>query len=118
MSSKENDILFSVLILLIGVSVALSWWRFLYQENYDLYATVDCDPALEQCFVYEDPECEGDDCVWNYKIILAPTNIVSDCKPDEGECLAAACETSGTCEVVLCSEDSRVEFEIEDACSF
>lgn len=114
----KNAILFGILILLVGGATFFSWDRYWNKNDYLVDLRIPCDPATESCFVFVDPECEGADCSYYYKIAIAPAFLLEDCRPDEGECLVEKCSESDLCEITLCSEETKAEFEIlDDACS-
>ncbi len=116
-SAVSNKILFVILLLGIAVSAGFAWYTYIFTEDYLTYTQVPCDPATEQCFVFVDPECEGDECESFYKVVFAPAYLLSSCQPDEGECLLEKCSQSETCSIMQCSEESREELETEDECS-
>lgn len=55
--NKNNNIFLSLLLIGVLAVVAMSFYSFYYQKNYDFFVETNCDPDKEICF-YRD--CEGD----------------------------------------------------------
>ncbi len=113
---KKSKIFFLVFFLLIAGSVAVTYWRIVVERDYLVLAETSCDPETEACFVYEcDPEaeeCTGDpeeDTSYYAKIKKKAFNF-----PDCGEegCEDPICEEGeADCEVILCTEENKEEWE-------
>jgi hypothetical protein len=49
-SRVGNRIFYTILILLILGSVGATFYKIVWQKDYQIVAEVFCDPALESCF--------------------------------------------------------------------
>jgi hypothetical protein len=87
-----NKIFYSILILLILISVGVTFWRIVVQKDYQIVAEVSCDPAAESCFHYEPTPCEINDydCLsqppeeaYDYKIISKKAATIYACEQTE-----------------------------------
>jgi len=84
-----NRIFYAIFILLIIISVGVTFWRIVIQKDYQIEAEVSCDPALESCFHYEGVTCnEGDtECVseesYDYKMISKKAANIYACEKTE-----------------------------------
>lgn len=117
---KKSKIFFSVLILLIAGSVAVTYWRIMIKKDYVIEAQTDCDPYMEKCFVWEcDPQSdvEGEACVgdadmdmWYFQVIRRNAGNIPLCDPNDEECEALVCaENEPECEYVFCTEENMEE---------
>ena len=120
---KKSKIFFAVFFLLIAVSVAATYYRYIIKRDCIVHAEVDCDPETEACFIWEcDPESEeeGEACtgdpdedIWYYKIIKKNAQNIPLCDPNEEECEELSCEPGEEdCEEILCSEGELEEGEV------
>ena len=120
---KKSKIFFLVFFLLIVGSVAVTYWRIMVKRDYIISAQTECDPAAENCFVYEcdpedpeDPECATlpeEERVSYYKIINKNAQNIPLCDATAGECPEdLACEEGEEeCETILCDEENVPEGE-------
>ena len=117
---KKSKILLCVFVVLIVISIIVTYYKIMIKRDYMIEAQIDCDPETESCFVYKcDPEQE--ECTGNpeedmsyYKIINKNASRVSVCDSGVEECQPLVCEVGEPdCEITLCSpEDSS-----GDSCS-
>ena len=119
---KKSKILFVIIGLLIVGSVAVTYWRYMVERDYIVQAQTDCDPEVENCFIWEcDPDSteEGEACtgdeeedIWYYKIIRRNAKNIPLCDPNNEECTALVCEENeAECSEELCAEDNVPEGE-------
>lgn len=121
---KKSKILFAVVGLAIAVSVGVTYWRIMVKKNYIISSQVDCDPAMEKCFVWqcdktlaegEDGACTGDPeaDIWYYKIAERKAYNIPLCDPEKDEtCLPFQCnEGEKDCSETLCDETNVPEGE-------
>lgn len=117
---KKSKIFFSVLVLIIAGSVAMTYWRIMIKKDYVIEAQTDCDPYTEACFVWEcDPESdvEGEACVgdaetdiWYFQVIQRNASNIPLCDPNDENCDALTCgENEAECEYVFCTEENMEE---------
>lgn len=121
-------------ILLIG-SIVFTYIRIVVQKDYIIVAETSCDPATEQCFVWEcdieiDGECSDDpeENIWIYKIVSKKAATIAACEASEeklgcdeelscteGEedCLYQYCDEESTSDGIRCSTDSDIFVEEE-----
>lgn len=122
---KKTKILFSAFGVLIILSVAASYYRFMVLHDYLVQAEVDCDPSAESCFVWEcDPvndECTGDpeEDTWYYKIAYRNAKNIPSCDPLSEACEQFTCPMGGEaeCTEVLCTSESLEEYAIDAPCT-
>lgn len=129
---KKTKIFFLIFFLLIIGSVAATYWRIMIKKDYIVESQIDCDPYVENCFVWEcDPQSseEGEACtgdpeedIWYYKIARRSASRIPLCDPNAKEDLSAdevlcdpwTCEVGEPdCEETLCDEETAVEQEAE-----
>lgn len=125
---KKNKIFFLVLFLLIAGSVAMTYWRIMIRKDYVIEAQTDCDPTVDECFIWEcDPQSsvEGEACtgdpeedIWYFQVIRRNAKNIPLCNPDEDEnCEALVCgENEADCEYEFCSEEAMEE-QYASACN-
>ncbi|MBP9751695.1 MAG: hypothetical protein KBD19_02440 [Candidatus Moranbacteria bacterium] len=115
---KRSKILLAVFAVAIFLSIGISFYKFMVVRDYIIEAQVDCDPAVEVCFVWEcDPESEeeGMMCTGNpeedasyYKVIRKNAMNIPVCDPRSEECEPIACmNDEPECEYVLCKEGNE-----------
>ena len=94
-----------LLILLIGGS----FYRFVVLRDYYVTYEIDCDPAVESCYVY----CEDDECAEPYYYAYMEkyaATVYEQCGPDITECDAAyEClpEDGDDCTVTYCDAEEE-----------
>lgn len=124
-SNKSNIIFFIIFGLLILGSVAFTYYRIMIQKDYLISAEAECDPTVEECFIWEcDPESteEGEACtgdeeedIWYYKIIKRKAFNIPLCDPNDENCEALICsEGEKDCSYELCEEGNADEIECND----
>jgi len=85
-SKVGNRIFYIVLILLILGSVGVTFYKIVWQKDYQIVAEVSCDPTVESCFYYEGVICEDSDleCVpedaYDYKLISKKASDIYTCE--------------------------------------
>jgi hypothetical protein len=122
--SRSSKILLIVFFLVIVFSFGLSYWRIAIMKNYNILASVDCDPYEERCFVHVcdpdpnvDGECEGDpeEDTWYTKNLHRKAYNTPECSYEDEECGALKCEAGEEgCFYELCGESNVPE---GDACN-
>jgi len=121
---KKSKIFFIIFGLLIAGSVAVTYWRIMIKKDYIIEAQADCDPTVEQCFVWEcDPESdvEGEKCtgnadedIWYYEIVRRNASRIPLCDPADENCEALVCgENELECEYIFCTEENKEEQGVE-----
>lgn len=118
---KKSKIFFAIMGLLILASVGATYWRIMVKKDYLIEAQTDCDPYVDQCFIWEcDPEsdvegeaCTGDpetDAPWYFQVIRRNASNVPLCDPNDEECDALVCgENEPECEYEFCTEENMEE---------
>lgn len=104
---KKSKILIAVFLVLILISVGITYWRIMVKKDYVVESQVDCDPYSEACFIWQcDPASteEGEACtgdpeidIWYYKIARRLAANIPLCDP----------ETDETCDPWTCTEEER-----------
>ncbi len=122
---KKSKILIVVFLVLILISVGITYWRIMIKKDYVIESQIDCDPYSETCFIWEcDPESniEGEACagdleedIWYYKIAKRNAMNIPLCDPNDEECDALTCDPAleKDCAIILCDEKTSVEQEAE-----
>lgn len=120
------EILFFIIffVLLIG-SVVVTYYKIVVKNNYLIEAQTDCDPTVENCFIWScDPEstedgeaCTGDAEVdtWYYKIVTKNAANIPLCNPDEDEnCEPLVCEPDEKdCVETFCDDENKLKQGVE-----
>lgn len=112
---KDKGFVVAMLVMLFG-SIGYAYWHFVIDKNYTLVYHADCDPTMEVCYVWEcDPEaideeekCTGDpdEDTWYYKHLERLAKNVPECKADDEDCDAFACEIGEEgCTEVMCTKE-------------
>lgn len=116
---KKTKIFFLVFFLALALSVLATYYRIVIARDYMIAGQADCDPAVENCFIYEcDPEveeCTGDpeEDVWYYKKVNRKAANIPLCDPSDESCEALVCsEDEEECEEILCSEETVEEGDV------
>lgn len=116
-SSLKNKIFYSIFFLLLAGSIIVTYVKIVVNKDYQIVAETSCDPATEQCFVWEcsveiDGECSEDpeENIWIYKIVNKKASTIVACEATE-EKLGCDGELSCTeneedCSYEYCSEES------------
>lgn len=119
---RKSKILFIFLGILIIGSVAVTYWRYMVKRDYIVQAQIDCDPEIENCFIWQcDPmsleegeKCTGvpDNDIWYFKIFNRNAKNIPDCDPKDENCLAYVCgEGENGCSEELCDPENSAEGE-------
>jgi hypothetical protein len=108
---RKSKILFVIIGLLIAISIAVTFWRYIVKRDYIIQAQTDCDPTTENCFVWQcdsESTVEGEACtgdpekdIWYYKIIHRNAKNIPPCDPNDEDCAALVCEENE----LECSEE-------------
>lgn len=108
----KTNALISVVLLLVIFSAGLSFYKYLYTQDYFVYAKVPCNTFYENCFIEEcdldDPRCNKDGLLI-YKIVEKKANAippVDTCSIDDL-----------SCQVTYCTDDNIELFELDAYCS-
>ena len=113
---KDKGFVIIMFIMLFG-SIGYAYWHFVVDKNYILVHHADCDPTMEVCYVWEcDPDaideeekCTGnpDEDIWYYRHMERVAKNVPECKADDEDCDAFACEIGEEgCTEVMCTEET------------
>jgi hypothetical protein len=125
---KKSKIFFAVLFLLIAGSVAVTYWRIMIKKDYIIEAQTDCDPTVDECFIWEcDPQSseEGEACtgdpekdIWYFQVIKRKASNIPLCDPNMDEnCEALVCgENEPECEYEFCTQEN-MEDQYASACN-
>lgn len=98
-----NALLLSVLIILLIISGAAKYYKYMVLRDYSIIATTTCNPKIESCFT---ETCEEADCSSEpYKYIEKKAYEFNSCNPYKQECSAEECSIESGCTEILCSED-------------
>jgi hypothetical protein len=111
-----NRVFYIVLILLILGSVGMTFYKIVWQKDYQIESEVSCDPTVESCFYYEGVICDSGDteCVpeesYDYKMISKSATNIYACEQTE-EKLGCEEELSCTenelnCSYTFCTVDN------------
>ncbi len=111
----KNKIFWITLVVLILISIILTYIRIFIKKDYMIMSEVSCDSSVESCFVHTPEElCEESEdfsCVENteevfYKIIYKKASNIEYCNPSDLE------------EGEECPELECVEGESEEECYY
>lgn len=118
-SRAEKIFLWFFFLLILG-SIVTTYYRIVIKNDYIIEAQGECDPSLENCFVYEcDPEfeeCSGDpeEDTSYYKIVRRNASKISSCNIEDENCKPFECEIDEKeCEEIFCNEETKTE---DDTC--
>lgn len=107
----KDKLFFWVFGLVLLLSVGFAFLKYVVFLDYVVMAEIDCDPAVESCFVYrcnpKEEECTGDmeEDTWYYKIISKKAYNFPDCDPAEDEnCVIECGAEEKKCEITLCED--------------
>lgn len=108
-----NKIFYTVLVLLIVVSVATTFYKIVILKDYQIVAEVSCDQTIEKCFQYTDEE-SGE--VSYYKLISKKASDIVACEATE-EKLGCTEELScvdgeENCSYTYCDPENLAEGEV------
>lgn len=108
---KKSKIFFSVFFCIAFIVTAISFYKFYVLKDYYIKSEVECDPAIEKCFVYEcdpdvDTECPANaaERISYYKLIEKKASALPLCDPNDVDCPALACRDGEDCTETLCDE--------------
>jgi hypothetical protein len=128
---KKTKILFSILALAVVYAVAATYYRTYISRDYIISTEVECDPTVDQCFIYTcsldedsenyDAECSEDEAERDsyYNVVKKKlANIspeVESCDPHFSECPELSCEPGeANCETVFCDP---ANLKMDEKCS-
>lgn len=124
MRQRLSQIAIIGFILLLVVSTAASYYRFVVLHDYVSTVDADCDPESEACFVWmcdaEIEECTGDpeEDVWYYKIVKLHSTDILTCENDDENCELLECmEENGDCQNISCTQETVEIYGYEDYCT-
>lgn len=111
--NPSKHILVAILVPLIAISAAASYYRFIVAGNYIVEYEGTCDPATESCF----EGCEDDACeiTYPYKFMQKyAADLRNTCGPDITDCEEASiCLTSDRdCVITYCVQADLGEDEM------
>jgi hypothetical protein len=121
---KKSKIFFLVFFLLIIGAVGATYWRIMVKKDYVVSAQTDCDPYVENCFIWQcDPEStvEGEACTgdaetdtWYYQVAARNAANIPLCDPNDETCDPWTCnEGEGECSMTFCDETTKMEQRVE-----
>ena len=117
---KKEIIPAVVIVLLIFGSVGVTYYKIMIAKNYIIEVNVDCDPAENNCFVWEcdasSAECSGVPEKDNtyFKVLQRKAFNVPDCDPANETCGALECDDNEKdCGFVYCSETNKAKYYAE-----
>jgi hypothetical protein len=109
--------------VVIALAIGVAFDRYVLRRDYLIQMRVDCDPAVERCFVGVcDPEA-GEDCsegstgeeTFYYAIALRNAQSLPGCELNTADCTLGACREGETeCQMQFCSTEA---VESEEECS-
>lgn len=116
--SKKNIIFFTVLFLLIILSISFTYYRIFIKEDFLITNEVSCDPNYEQnCFIAEEYVCEDENdestCgteTYYFKRITKVAYSIPECLGDECEELSCL-KGEDNCEYTYCTPEDEYEEE-------
>lgn len=100
----KSKLLFSVFFIVIVLSTAASYLRFVVNKDYLMSVEVPCDPSVDSCYFYEDEET-GEPIL--FKLIERPAHDLPNCDPSDTVCMESIYCTNSpeeVCEVITCGE--------------
>ncbi|MDD3531375.1 MAG: hypothetical protein PHV99_02175 [Candidatus Pacebacteria bacterium] len=103
----SNNILVSILVLLIGFCLGYAYFRFMIVRDYMVAYEGECDPAAQSCFV----GCDDSACTSEYyyaKVQKYAVHLQAECGPDITNCDAASVclpEDEGKCLITYCDSE-------------
>lgn len=120
-----NRIFYTILVLLILISVSMTFVKIVIQKDYQIVAETSCNPETEKCFVYtcdpaDDETCpvEESERVSYYKMVSKKAANIATCEataekigcneelsctPDEVSCSYTLCDPDNLKEGEVCS---------------
>jgi hypothetical protein len=112
---KKTKVLFIVLILLLIASVGATFYRYMIQKDYLIFAHVECNPQEESCFYYPceegDSECDPT-AIEYYKKITKKAFNIEICNTEDEDCNPLVCKNGEKdCEITTCTVDNIEEGE-------
>lgn len=120
MSDWISKFLVAGIVFISLSSIMVTGYKYFFEQDYLVQATVDCDPSSEKCFVSicnnEEEECSSipEENISYYKIFEQSAKNLPACSFGE-VCGEMVCETSEGCVEIFCNED--LFLEIGDKCS-
>jgi hypothetical protein len=110
---KKSKILVWVFVIALIISVGATYYRYVVNRDYIIFAHVECDPKIESCFY---TPCEGIDCpaeIEYYKKINKKAFNIELCDSENPECQPLVCQPNEKdCEITNCTADNVEEGEV------
>lgn len=122
MDTRSKSLLICFLAAIV-IAVGFSCYRYIIARDYYLHIEIECDPAVDACYVAECDPAEDETCPENpdervsyYKIIEKKAYAIPSCAQEhESECPAPSCdEGEKYCREILC--DAAIDGE--GACAY
>lgn len=136
-SSLKNKIFYLIFFLLLAGSIIATYVRIVVNKDYLIVAETSCDPATEQCFVWEcnieiDGECSDipEENIWIYKVVSKKAYEIAKCESteerlgcdgelscteNEADCSYEYCNEKSTPDGIRCSNESDIPKEETDS---
>ena len=114
----ESRMMFLFFVMVLILSVGLSFFRFFVLRDYPIQSQIECDPYTESCFIYHCDsaveECTGDSVADTsyYKLLDRNAHNIPLCNPVEESCTPLICpDWEEGCVVTFCdaTTDETVE---------
>lgn len=118
--SFERILTWTFFLVIITV-VIITFLKYFVVKDYIIQAEADCDPAAEECFIYECEPGVDEDCVDDpedpeamlsyYKIVDKKAYLISLCDPNDENCDALNCAglDEENCKETFCSDETKEE---------
>lgn len=101
----ERFPLYEMLLVMVALALAASFYLYLYAEKYDFIIEASCDPATQECYTRD---CSGGDCPPNelstYRVFRVPATTFDTCT-DNG-CTGVCTALNSPCLEIACSTQS------------
>ncbi len=108
---KKSKILLFIVGLGILASIGVSFYKYVVLRDYQIFAEMPCDPAIDNCFV----RTAEDNSTSTYKLLSRQASNIPLCDPTNINCQALTCQPNEkNCVITTCSEKDLPEGE---ACS-
>ena len=109
---RKSKILIGLFIFALVASVGITYYRYVVQKDYLIFAHASCDPKTESCFY---TPCTGSDCpaeIEYYKKITKKAYNIELCDSEKQDCKPLVCkENEKDCEITSCSENNVADGE-------
>lgn len=106
--SKKNKFLLSALLVLIVAVVSITFFRFYVARDYLVISEIECDPEINNCFVWVNDDGEEE----YYAYLEKMAYNIPLCNPHREECEELSCgENEEECETFFCDPSEVGEGE-------